>query len=753
MIPPAEAGRRYRLTALFVIALTLLFAAPHYWKRVELRQATVARAHENAPLYQFAYPGAQYTGARFSQGHIPLWNPHQLCGTPFQADARNGVFQPVNAVFLFLPAHRALAVHAFTCLFLMGFGFVLFARALGAGYTPAMLGGFAFAFSGASAAAMSSPSNAGALAWTPFVFWALCEHASSGKRAWLVLGGLFAGLVLLAGCGALSLVILALAGLYGALLAAARQAPLRTRIPRLGWLAVVPLLALAVAGVQLLPSILWWTRLSDPWPAVWGSASTGAAPLSLAELVRQAFTCAPGAVPRLAYAGVLPWVLAPAALFQRSRRADACFFLLAALAGVWAPIRGPGGLPFSLPHQAVFHAFSFAMAVLACLGASRLLEPRRDHHSRPLWPVALVTLVFAVALMSLSTAPVRGRALAAVAILLPFFLFRLGWMAPACGLLLTVLLYVDLTVASNNAYYHPYQDAPSQVRKQSLALQRAREGLLGERAALSSSLYDSVMQPNLGMVLGIDMAGGALPLTREEHVWWTRLATAETSPPADEWARVEQGAAQPELIKFMNVRLLLASPAGSLIEGRWNAAGPALSSLGRVDNIRLWQNDTALPRAYWVPSWRPAADIEEALALLGGDSFSPDTECVLEGAPSGQDKPAAASRHDAVCGLERASPERVVVRVDAPSPGPVVLCDRHAPGWRATVNGKSAPILPANGIFRAVMAPAGQSEIVFEYCPLPYRLGLAISVGVLGLLTLVAGLALVRRKPAHRPAA
>ncbi|HPA40971.1 MAG TPA: hypothetical protein PKV69_03075, partial [Candidatus Hydrogenedentes bacterium] len=123
---------------------------------------TVERAAENAELFHRAAPAMAYGFGRLREGTLPLWCDTQLCGTPWLADPLNGVFQPLNAVFLLLPSGPGLAVHAFLSLFLAGWLFTLFCRSLGARHVPAVTGGIVYAFGGASAAFMSRPETAAA---------------------------------------------------------------------------------------------------------------------------------------------------------------------------------------------------------------------------------------------------------------------------------------------------------------------------------------------------------------------------------------------------------------------------------------------------------------------------------------------------------------------------------------------------------------------------------------------------------------
>jgi uncharacterized membrane protein YfhO len=87
------------------------------------------------------------------------------------------------------------------------------------------------------------------------------------------------------------------------------------------------------------------------------------------------------------------------------------------------------------------------------------------------------------------------------------------------------------------------------------------------------------------------------------------------------------------------------------------------------------------------------------------------------------------------------APERIVVRVDAARDGILVLADAWMSGWSATVDGKPAPMAPADLAFRAVAVPAGSHEVVFTYASRMWELGrLAGLAGLAGLLA-VAGLA------------
>jgi uncharacterized membrane protein YfhO len=66
----------------------------------------------------------------------------------------------------------------------------------------------------------------------------------------------------------------------------------------------------------------------------------------------------------------------------------------------------------------------------------------------------------------------------------------------------------------------------------------------------------------------------------------------------------------------------------------------------------------------------------------------------------------------------------------------VILTDTWFPGWRATVDGKSAKIEAADGFLRGVTVEAGAHTIEMRYRPLSVYLGAALSLLAVGIVVL-----------------
>ncbi len=158
---------------------------------------------------------------------------------------------------------------------------------------------------------------------------------------------------------------------------------------------------------------------------------------------------------------------------------------------------------------------------------------------------------------------------------------------------------------------------------------------------------------------------------------------------------------------------------GTVIHSRPQVQGPS-------GGVALYERTSALPRAYYVAFAHHARGPTEALDLLQSRDFHPRSEVVLEGAPRKPESGIRANAFERLARITEDEHERVVIEVDAPAAGYVVLTDAHRPGWRATLDGAPVPIYTANGLFRAVPVPPGDHEIVMTYRSTPFERGLII---------------------------
>lgn len=164
---------------------------------------------------------------------------------------------------------------------------------------------------------------------------------------------------------------------------------------------------------------------------------------------------------------------------------------------------------------------------------------------------------------------------------------------------------------------------------------------------------------------------------------------------------------------------------------------PGLSAAGwknvlEDERVRVYENPQALRRAYIATTVSSATSSAESLAAVKSPGFDP-RQPVIETSRA-QSIGADAEVFPASVVSETAN--TVSVNASSPTGGYLVLADTMAPGWTATVDGKTTDIVHANHAFRATVIPAGRHHVIFRYRPRSFISGSLIT-GV-AFLTLLA---------------
>ncbi|MEQ1884032.1 MAG: YfhO family protein [Bryobacteraceae bacterium] len=146
--------------------------------------------------------------------------------------------------------------------------------------------------------------------------------------------------------------------------------------------------------------------------------------------------------------------------------------------------------------------------------------------------------------------------------------------------------------------------------------------------------------------------------------------------------------------------------------------------------LNVYETPGTFPRAWAVHEIIRASSAGEVADKLMEPGFDARAKAVLTADNTPKLDTCPTSAESVTNPLHGAN--RIAIQAKLVCTGLVVLTDTYYPGWKATVDGQSAPILETNGAFRGVVIPAGDHIIEMKYRPMSVILG--------GVLTLLAGI-------------
>jgi hypothetical protein len=375
--------------ALAALGLLSAFGLVLYWPIVS-GQYTL-----HGDFASLTYPWANYVAHNFQEGRLPLWDNLRAAGYPFLISSQAQVFYPAS---LFLPllleggkvSYQGLEIIVLLHFLAAGFFAYLLGRRLGLSFAAALITGLSFMSCGFFLANSNHKATVETVAWLPLVFYAVDRLIHKPGPASLAIAGPAGAMMILAGWTPAVYIAAPFVLAYAVWGLLARSTPLNLRLRIIGALLLAALLAAGLSAVQTLPA--WemtglssrqepnfaWSAAGSLWPGYLLSALVplvhwGGAGYSMDEL--HFFT------------GLVPLMLAGYAL-AAGGKAGRFFWLAAALAAVAVALG---------PHTPLFHwlwknlwgmkmfrcpgrymiIFQLAVAVLAGLGAARLLDRSR----------------------------------------------------------------------------------------------------------------------------------------------------------------------------------------------------------------------------------------------------------------------------------------------------------------------------------------------------------------------------------------
>lgn len=637
-----------------------------------------------------------------SRGQVAAWNPHDRGGFPVYGDPQPGLLYPPNWPLLLwgsLGDALDFGIASFKIVLHWIFGAIgmhLLIRRFGAREPACYTAGVLFAFTSPKLRYMGSALN-WSVAWIPWVLLAVKWFAEKPDTKRAIVMGTALAMVLLSGAPAVVLYTLILALPFGLYLMRGRIREHWKPIAISAGVTLLWILPLMASNLEQLPESVRQVR-------------------SYSFITDSVFS--PGhllsyIVPRLGqgenpYIGALALLGIGLAIASKEHRGLAWLFLGIAAFSIAVSFGDHAGIlpalssafsPFSLFRRAHRYLYitSVALAVLAGLGFGYVIAlektERKEQLARYLtWVGGALSFALGVAYLvsvvlhdNINAPKNVGFGLAflsaAVFTVLLRQLLRSGprlrrlfiWAIP-------VLVFFDVWTANFQVSDIGMEALPLTPKDDKLALL--------EGVDRDWRIYDDeFFKYRPGTRFGIrDFSGyedDPLGLSR-----YTALLTASKR--------------NISLMGHANVRYFLTGPGRLRIHPKD----------GKQLETGIWELNHSAPAVYYVPSPLHADDTAGSLEALR--SFEPGANAVVEGAVAAgnAELPVVSGR------ITQLEPNHLRAEIDTPGPGLIVIAEAYYPKWQATLNGKSAAILPTNVMFRGIaVSEAGHQVIEMQLRP------------------------------------
>jgi len=754
--------------------------------------------NQHPDLLSFWLPRSCLLGEALAQGRVPLWNPFEMAGTPFAADAQSGWLSITTMLTSWLlGCGDGLRAQIVLQPIVAGLGLWWFLRREGLGRLAATAGGLSLAMAMAASIIAISLPFAGTLAWTPLVLvGAQGVFSASGWRrlGWLALAAVAWGQVAAAHLshGLLMCTALVTAYVVARALRGVRSGTVERRravLLALGFLAFLPLANLAIFLPRF--ALLERSSLAAGYGALEGTVagSIGLDRPIPTEGVWSAWPLALASTPG-AYVGAAILLALPLALRDRTRRHLAVAFgglLGLAYLLTLSILVGAGwfrSFVLALPYGDVYlhnpgrlrYLAFLVVPVLGAIGLQALLDLRPGLREALRW-IAPALGLFLLLPLAVGANP---RRLAVFAIGSAAVVGAL-WARPRLPRIVPVslvgVLAVELLAGAlwSSAYrggtvyfgLEPERGGPlvqGALRWPRVPLDRylepgpiAREirgqpygrylaWVLPGASFNKGYLFTQAEADWPALLLGravlfrIHDALGYSPIQLPRY--WTYIRATNRLPVFYNASVIQLPTI--EDVRLLGVRYLIVHVGQDLPDG---LAGEVVERERGYLLVGLegWQ-----PRASVVPSWTVVAGEADALERVLEPGFDPAREAVLEDEPG--IRPTDPMPGTAV--YREVRPEDVRIEVEAPAPSLVVVRNAWDRGWTATVDGRPAQVLRADHLLQAVPVAAGRHEVRLVYREPAIGRGLVASAAAwAGMVVGVSAVALVRRRRATRPPA
>jgi Bacterial membrane protein YfhO len=725
------------------------------WAEFKSREPWQAVA-DIGDLIDYFYPFNAFSANQVRHRTIPLWNPFLMSGMPFQAEPQSALFYPLHALYYLFSTPTAWSVALILRTFLGAMFMTLLLRSIGATKSGAVISGIAFAFGGFMVAWQGAVMG-DTVMWLPLVCYSVHRLHTNRSRGSLSLVAFSFAMPILAGHPETAIHVV-LTGTAGAILLWGFPPGSQPRFDMrfLAAFSLAGIIAIGLSAVQLLPTLDWISQsgrnLNAPWDSFELHQALGFFSRDALRGPNSAGIFVPNA---MGYVGMLTLLAAALAPLHRSSRYVLWFMslIIIGIAGTFGlePIRSiltHTPIIKGLKNERLFLLVDFGLAALAGLGISMLLEERSSRSSlQRVLPWLLVSAAFTLAMtgvhkLQLATQfkvefmrrPSFSRTLLLCAFILIAWKLIRKQRAKLFPLVACALLVFDLGSFAYGYTGFTWRDEvfpPVPV----FDFLKAQGGAESFRIAPIGLTYPS----NSALAYGLQSVTGfeaGVPQALQRFI----LGLNEVYPDRVSLLSERVLSTQDRRFDMLNAKYVIVTTSGPDYE-MFSQHPDRFSQIFKREKVAVFQNKRALPRAFiiGVAGVRLVKGDTEQIEAVKHPTFDPLETVVMESLPEELSEVRSGTEFSGSVEIVDSDVNRYHFRVQASTPGVLVVSQNFYPGWKATVNGRSVSVFPADHALTGIALPEGHYDLHFAFQPSSFKLGAVLSIISVSFLAALLG--------------
>ena len=780
----------------FKILLVLLAINAFYFAPVIFSHNTFL----SRDIYLFYNPQHFFAAENIKAGTIPLWNPYLACGKPFQANVQSCIFYPLSSIYYFLPFQTGYKYFIVLHYFLGSLFMFLLMREWRYGTYAAIVSAMVFAYGGYLVSILDNVSFLASAIWLPLIVLLYHRGLKNGSFVYGLLAGLGISLQIFAGDASFYvLTTLLCLFLYTLLWPALQTAYSREKGRVRPWALLFTTIAsgLLVAAVQIVPMF----ELVSHSTRFGGMQFETATRWSFhpAEFLQLLSPYVFGTtVPQMRwfgqpwldtfYLGIFPLLFIIVFVCCCKQRIRYFFFMLLLFSlvmsiGHHTPLFRvlyelvPGINMLQYPVKFLFPA-TFCLSIMAGAGGAHFFTMlEREETGMGVLSALGVFFLLLVSLL-LGGGLFKDQIYGYFLTLYPQSEYFQGiqeesFLLVFKGLSLTIILYALFFIVTgllrkrlisvplamtlscfiilgDLAFIGKPQDpiiAAPLIARRASTLQFFRQEepaprifslfyVTNQRSFLHlynvpfAALYQSLQEqqrPNLNMYVHIPAVDEYTDLLNSAYYAVFSPVQQSFEPGVQS---SEARAYRNKILNLLNVKYLISPFSLPDLNLKILYDGP----------IKIYENTTCLPRAFFVEKVVVVANEDEVLRRLKDPGFDPQNMAYVSKQEMARlngeaiPEPDGAEKSDTVQ-IINYQPNQINLKAKTSSARFLIIADTYYPGWKAYVNGVEKPIVKVNYTLRGIFLDKGEQKVNFVFKPFTFIIGACVSlitlVGVL----------------------